>query len=166
MENNRREEVIDWLNDAYAMERGLEITLKKQAENTDAHRAVRERANIHLDETKAHAERIEECLKMLGSSPSSLKTATGQMLEMGKGLMTKFAQDERVKDFLAAYGAEYFEVACYKSLIAGARAAGEDAIVPLLEQNLKQDLAMAEWLDMNIETVTRDYLNSAAVAKA
>ena len=44
MATTRRDEVIDWLNDAYAMERGLEITLRKQAENNDMHRAVRERA--------------------------------------------------------------------------------------------------------------------------
>jgi ferritin-like metal-binding protein YciE len=79
-------------------------------------------------------------------------------------MMTKFARDERIKDFLAAYGSEYFEVACYKSLIAGARAAGEEEIVPLLEQNLKEDVAMAEWLDMNVAGITRDYLNTTATA--
>ncbi len=161
MATTRRDELIDWLNDAYAMERALEITLRKQAENKDAHRAVRERARIHLDETTEHAERLVRCLEMLGSTPSTLKTVTGQMLELGKGVTTMFVRDERVKDFLAAYASEYFEVACYKSLIAGAESAGEEDIVPLLEQNLKQDTAMAEWLDMNIAAITRDYLQNA-----
>ena len=125
MATTRRDELIDWLNDAHAMERGLEITLRKQAENKDAHRAVRDRARIHLDETTEHAERLVRCLEMLGSSPSTLKTVTGQMMEIGKGVSTMFARDERVKDFLAAYASEYFEVACYKSLIAGAQAAGD-----------------------------------------
>ncbi len=157
----RRDEVIDWLNDAYSMERSIEITLRKQADNEDAHRALRDRARIHLDETAEHANRVSRCLEMLGSSPSALKTVAGQVMEIGKGLTTKFARDERVKDFLAAYGTEYFEVACYKALIAGAQAAGEEEIVPLLEQNLKQDTAMAEWLDMNIAAITRDYLQNA-----
>jgi ferritin-like metal-binding protein YciE len=104
---------------------------------------------------------------MLGSrTPSTLKTATGQVLEMAKGVTTMFAKDERVKDYLAEYGSEYFEVACYKSLIAGARAAGEEEIVPILEQNLKEDTAMAEWLDMNIDAVTRDYLMNATTTAA
>jgi ferritin-like metal-binding protein YciE len=148
------------------MERGLEITLRKQSENNDVHRAVRDRARIHLDETMQHAERLTQCLQMLGSNPSTVKSMTGQMLEMGKGMMTKFARDERIKDFLAAYGSEYFEVACYKSLIAGARSAGEEEIIPLLEQNLKEDRAMADWLDMNVEGITRDYLNTTATAAA
>jgi ferritin-like metal-binding protein YciE len=83
---------------------------------------------------------------------------------MAKGTTTMFARDERVKDYLAAYGSEYFEVACYKSLIAGARAAGEEEIVPLLEQNLKEDIAMAEWLDMNIDAITREYLSTATTS--
>jgi ferritin-like metal-binding protein YciE len=166
MATTRRDEVIDWLNDAYAMERSLEVMLRKQADNEDVHRAVRERARIHLDETVEHAERVSRCLEMLGSTASAPKTVVGQVTEIAKGMMTKFARDERVKDFLAAYGSEYFEVACYKSLIAGARAAGEEEIVPLLEQNLKEDSAMASWLDMNVEAITRDYLNNTTTATA
>ena len=162
----RRDEVIDWLNDAYAMERGLEVTLGKQAENEAVHRAVRERARIHLEETAEHAERVSRCLEMLGTSPSALKTAAGQVMELAKGFSTAFARDERVKDFLAAYGSEYFEVACYKSLIAAAKAAGEEQIVPLLEQNLKEDSAMASWLDMNVAGITRDYLSNTTTATA
>src|SRR5436190_18628790 len=166
MATTRREEVIDWLSDAHAMERGLQVMLRKQAENDEAHPAIRERARIHLDETKEHARRLERCLELLGSSASSVKSATGQTIEMGKGLMSKMAHDERVKDFLAAYGAEYFEVACYKSLIAGARLARETEIVPLLESNLREDRAMAEWLDANVEVVTADYLVQPEMAGA
>ena len=166
MANTRRDEVIDWLNDAYAMERGREVMLRKQSENNEVHRAVRERARIHLNETTEHADRIAQCLQKLGSSPSTMKSATGQVIEMGKGLMTKFTRDERVKDFLGAYSAEYTEVGCYKSLIAAARAAGEEEIVPLLEHNLKEDRAMADWLDMNVEAITRDYLFNTTSAAA
>jgi ferritin-like metal-binding protein YciE len=162
----RQSNLIDWLNDAYAMERSLEVMLRKQAENAEAHRAVRDRARIHLDETQAHAERVAECLSLLGATPSTLKSATGQVMEMAKGMMTKMASDERVKDFLAAYGAEYFEVACYKALIAAANVAGAESIVPLLEKNLKEDEAMAGWLDLNVNAVVRDYLFNAEPAAA
>jgi ferritin-like metal-binding protein YciE len=158
MATTRREEVIDWLHDAYAMERGLEVTLRKQAENEDVQNAVRVRMRIHLDETAEHANRLQRCLEMLGSAPPAVKSAAGQVMEMGKGFASKFTRDERVKDFLGSYSAECFEVACYKSLIAGARAAGEEKIVPLLKANLGEDKEMAEWLDMNVEPVTREYL--------
>jgi ferritin-like metal-binding protein YciE len=162
----RRSDVIDWLNDAYAMERSLEVMLRKQAENEEAHHAVRERARIHLDETEVHAQRVTECLDMLGETPSTLKSVTGQAMEFAKGMMSKVASDERVKDFLCAYSAEYFEVACYKALIAGASVAGADEIVPLLEKNLKEDEAMAIWLDRNVNAVVRDYLFDASAPAA
>jgi ferritin-like metal-binding protein YciE len=95
---------------------------------------------------------------MLGSTPSTIKTAAGQAMEFAKGMMSKMASDERVKDFLCAYSAEYFEVACYKALIAGAAVAGAEEIVPILEKNLKEDQAMASWLDQNVNAVVRDYL--------
>src|SRR3954471_22773226 len=82
--NTRRSDLIDWLNDAYAMERSLEVMLRKQAENEEAHRAVRERARIHLDETRAHADRVAECLSMLDAKPSTFKSTTGQVMEMAK----------------------------------------------------------------------------------
>ena len=164
--NTRRSDLIDWLNDAYAMERSLEVMLRKQAENEEAHRAVRERARIHLDETEVHAERVSECLSLLDATPSTFKTVTGQAMEFAKGMMSKMASDERVKDFLAAYGAEYFEVACYKALIAAASVAGAESIVPLLEKNLKEDQAMASWLDQNVNAVVRDYLFDASSTAA
>jgi ferritin-like metal-binding protein YciE len=159
---NRREEINDWLNDAYAMERALEITLEKQANSAEVHRAIRERAAIHLDETRAHAERVQRCLEILGSTPSTVKTTASQVLETGKKYVTMFARDERVKDYLAATGAEYFEVACYKALIAAARLAGEDEIVTLLTQNMNEDAATARWMDDNIDAVIRDYLTEGA----
>jgi ferritin-like metal-binding protein YciE len=160
----RQNDLVHWLNDAYAMERSLEVMLRKQAENEDVHHAIRERARIHLDETEAHAERVAECLDMLGETPSTLKTVTAQGMEFAKGMMSKMASDERVKDFLCAYSAEYFEVACYKALIAAASVAGAETIVPLLEKNLKEDEAMATWLDRNVNAVVRDYLFDAAPA--
>jgi ferritin-like metal-binding protein YciE len=164
--NGRRSEVIGWLNDAYAMERSLEVMLRKQAANEDAHHAIRERARIHLDETEAHAERVAQCLEMLGETPSTIKSVASQVMEFAKGTMSKMASDERVKDFLCAYGAEFFEVACYKALIAGATVAGVEEIVPLLEKNLKEDEAMAGWLDGNVAAVVRDYLLQGSTATA
>jgi ferritin-like metal-binding protein YciE len=159
---NKRDELVSWLNDAYAMERALQITLEKQVNSSEVHRAVRERAGIHLDETRAHAERVQQCLEMLGHTPSPIKTTAAQVMESGKKFMTMFARDERVKDYLAATGAEHFEVACYRALIAAAQFAGEEGIVPLLEQNLSEDTATARWLENNIAAVVRDYLSESA----
>src|SRR4051812_43385729 len=159
---DRSDELISWMNDAYAMERALEITLEKQSRNEELHAAIRERAAIHLDETRAHAERLEGCLRTLGTEPSTLKAAAAQTLETAKKFTTMFASDERVKDYLATTGAEFFEVACYRALVAAAKQLGHDVLVPSLEQNLREDQAMAQWLEDNIDVTVRGYLSSVA----
>src|SRR5215218_2172672 len=95
---NERDELIDWLRDAYAMERGLETTLQKQAENEELSPAVRRGAAKHLEETRRLAEEVRTVLQALGTDSSALKTGIGRMAEMTKGLGTAFARDERIKD--------------------------------------------------------------------
>ena len=50
-------------------------------------------------------------------------------------------------------------------MIAGAEAAGEGQIVPLLTQNMKEDTAMAEWLDVTRVSGQRE-LDSCCVTGA
>jgi ferritin-like metal-binding protein YciE len=67
-----------------------------------------------------------------------------------------------MKDYFVATAAEYFEVVCYTALIIAAGEAHEERIIPLLQQNLKEDQARARWLDEKIEAVIRDYFATAA----
>ena len=160
-----RDEVIDWLRDAYAMERGLEITLNKQAESEDLSPLLRSQAGVHLAETKQHAEAVKACLEKLGSDVSTIKTGVAQLMEMGKGLGTVFARDERVKDLLAAYASEHFEIACYKALRAGALAIGEGAIAQVCESIIPDEENMARWLDQHLPEVVTSYLQEAGQKK-
>ena len=153
-----RDELIDWLRDAYAMERGLEITLGKQAESEDLSPTLRQQARVHLAETRSHAEAVKACLEKLGSDTSTIKTGMAKTMEIVKGMGTNFARDERVKDLLAAYASEHFEIACYRALHTAATVAGEPAIVAVCESIIPDEENMAEWLDMNLPTVVREYL--------
>jgi ferritin-like metal-binding protein YciE len=159
---NTRDELIDWLRDAYAMERGLEVTLRKQSESEELTPAARERAGLHLDETRQHAEAVKTCLEQLGADSSTLKTSFAKVTESVKGLGTAFARDERVKDVLAGYASEHFEIACYKALRAAAKLAGEPGIVAMCDLILPDEEAMARWLDQNLPDVVTSYLAEAA----
>ncbi|HEX8310417.1 MAG TPA: ferritin-like domain-containing protein [Chthoniobacteraceae bacterium] len=161
---NAKDELIDWLRDAYAMERGLEITLQKQAANAELNSTIREQARLHLEETKRHAEAVHACLEQLGADTSALKTGLAKMLEIGKGLGTTFASDERVKDLLAAYASEHFEIACYKALRAGALEIGHPEIAAVCDSILPDEERMAGWLDANLSNVVSGYLRETQAA--
>lgn len=159
-----KDELIDWLRDAYAMEKAMELSLKKQIDNQSLSMLVREQSAVHLKETQHHAEAVAACLKRLGSETSTLKTAMAKGLEIMKGASTAFAGDHRVKDLLGMCAAEHFEIACYTALRAGAARFGIFEIVETCNKIIKDEQRMADWLEANLPHVVMTYLEETAVA--
>lgn len=158
------DELIEWLRDAYAMEKAMELALKKQIETKNVSALMRDQAALHLAETRHHAEAVGDCLKQLGSDTSTLKTAMARGLEIMKGASTAFSGDHRVKDLLGICAAEHFEIACYTALRAGAARFGIFEIVETCNRILKEEQRMADWLEANLPHVVMGYLEEAGGA--
>lgn len=112
----------------------------------------------HLQETHGQQQRLEQILRRLGTSHSTLK-------DMGMGLMGNLAalahapaQDEVVKNSFANYAFEHYEIAAYKALLTFAAAAGDQQGAQLLQQNLDEEVAMAKWLGEHLDEVAGTYL--------
>jgi ferritin-like metal-binding protein YciE len=159
-----RETLKNWLRDAYAMEQGLVRTLRRQAEHADEHPHVRRKLEEHAALTENQASRVAGCLDRLGEDPSKVKTALGAVEGVMSGMMSAVAGDDVVKDALACYGAESFEIACYRALSVGARALGEDEIATTCEAILGEEEQMAQWVEQNLPSLVRDYLQAGATA--
>lgn len=153
-----RDQVIDWLRDAYAMERGLETALEKQSKNEDLSAQIRERAERHLEETRRHAEEVKSALQSLNTDTSALKTGMGKVIQATKGMGTAFAEDERIKDLLDAYSMEHFEIACYTALSAAAERAGLAQVVAACNRIIPDEERMADDLLEAIPSEITDYL--------
>jgi ferritin-like metal-binding protein YciE len=161
-----RDELIDWMRDAYAMERGLEITLEKQAKNEDLPVKLRTQAEKHLQETRRHAEQLKGCLDSMGSDTSTIKTGMAKGMEILKGTATALTRDEEVKDLLAAYASEHFEIACYTALRAGAEQPGEPQVVTVCDSIIPDEMRMAEWLLKNLPSLVSSYLMEHELAES
>jgi ferritin-like metal-binding protein YciE len=159
-----KKEIIDWLRDAYAMERGLEVTLKRISESDDHSALIRSGAARHLEETRAHAAVVESLLKSLGSDVSNVKAGLGMAAETVKGVGTRMARDEQVKDVLASYAMEHFEIACYTALAAGADTAGLPEISDACWRIIAQEQAMAKSLFDALPGVVGQYVSQAEAA--
>jgi ferritin-like metal-binding protein YciE len=150
------EQLVAWLDDAYAMESGLVSILQNHATHferslPEAHARVRE----HITETRRHMERLEQCLRVLNSTPSTTKSTFSSVMGALEGMSTVVFRDELVKDTLADYAAEQFEVACYTALVTAARQCGYPDIASLCEDNLREDQAMATWLLQQVPAVVQ-----------
>ncbi|MFL6231704.1 MAG: ferritin-like domain-containing protein [Thermoanaerobaculia bacterium] len=154
-----RETLIGWLNDAYAMEKGLVQVLENHADDVKDRPEMYRKIAQHLEQTKMHAERVRECVERLGGSVSTVKTAMGAVSGFFQGRSTGASPDELVKNALSDYAAEHFEIASYKALIAAARLLGENQVVQVCEAILRDEQDMANWLEQNLPNVVQEYLN-------
>ena len=119
------------------------------------------RIEQHVTETRIHADRLEQCLRLLGTTPSTLKSTLSSVMGTVESVATGMFSDEDVKNALSDYASEQFEVACYHALSTAARQLGHDEIATLCEKNMREDEAMALWLRDQIPTVVSNTLGLA-----
>lgn len=158
---NSREQLIAWLNDAYSMEKSLEETLERHAKDAEKDPEVHARVTRHIEETREQAETVKGCIESLGGSVSKVKSALAGMMGSMQGMANKPAGDTMVKNALADYAAEHFEIASYRALIEGARTLGEEQIALKLTAILHQEEDMARFLEQKLPGAVRTALADA-----
>ena len=159
---DRKETLIGWLNDAYAMEKGIIPVLENHVKDAEKFPEIQTRMRAHLEQTKRQADQVKMLVERLGGSTSAVKTTMGTIGGFFSGMSTGAAPDELVKNALADYSTEHFEIACYRALIAGAQALGETEVVRVCEQILREEEEMARWLESNLPMVVNLYLGTEA----
>lgn len=142
-----RDQLITWLNDAYAMEQALEETLKQHAADAKDDVEVHGRIQRHIEETRNQAVTVKECLQSLGGEVSGVKSAFANVFGAMQGMVNKPMGDTMVKNAIADYAAEHFEIATYRALIDTAKKIGEDEIARKLTDILRQEQDMAQFLE-------------------
>jgi ferritin-like metal-binding protein YciE len=159
--SDAREWLIQWLRDAHAMEEQAETMLSGQLSRLEHYPELSSRIQLHLEETKQQASRLQSCLDGIGEGTSSMKDAGGKLMATAQSISGVFAGDEVMKGSLASYTFEHMEIASYTILIAAANAAGETEVARICEQNLREEEAMAEWLERNLASTTAMFLARA-----
>lgn len=161
-----RDQLINWLNDAIGMEENLVNVLDNQVKDFENYPQIQRQIQDHLEVTKGHADLVRQCVKDLGGSPSTMKQAVGKVQGIFAGLMTGPADDELVKNLLADFASENFEIACYTSLISACDEIGESRISSICQRILSDEEAMAQRCLDAIPIITRDYLVQKGHEKA
>lgn len=157
-----REHLIDWLRDAHGMEvKALDI-LEKQASRLESYPEMQARVRQHAEETRRQAEQVAGCIERLGGDTSTVKDVTGKVMGTMAALTNAMADDEVVKNTLADYAFEHFEIACYRSLIAAAEATGDTQTAEVCRDILREEEAMASWIGERIPMVTQSFLQRDA----
>jgi ferritin-like metal-binding protein YciE len=158
-ENETRDIFVVGLRNAHAMENQALSIMKPQLSRIESYPEVAEKLQQHIRETEGQIKRIEDVLEGLSEDHSALKDIAlslgGSMAAMGHTV----AGDEILKNSLANFAFENYEIAAYTSLITVAEAGGFMTAISVLKQNLAEEQAMAAWLNENLPAVTRKFLS-------
>ncbi len=160
MNNNQRDTLVTWLKDAYAMEQGIVEILERQIGQFENMPDAQEKILQHLELTKTQAERVRACVERFGDDVSHVKSGVANMLGAVQGMSTVMAKDRMVKDAMANYAIEYFEIASYMAIVAAAREMGLEDIASVCETIITEEQDMADWLEMQLPMVVRQHFLS------
>ncbi len=164
MNDNKQMDMLrTWLKDAYAMEQGIVEVLEKQIPQFDDMPDAQTKIRQHLELTKTHADRVRGCVEQLGDDVSHVKAGMANFLGTVQGLSTVMADDKMVKNAMADYAVEHFEIASYLAIVAACREMGHDEIAGICETIIQEEMEMADWLKQQLPMVVRQHTFKTAV---
>jgi len=135
--NTLRETFLEELADIYDAEKQLIQALPKVAKAAH-HEDLRQGIEEHLEQTREHANRIEQVFEILEEKARTRKCKAMQgLLAEGKELMDEKAGDAAL--ICAAQKVEHYEIATYGSLVSWANLLGEEDAANLLEETLEEE---------------------------
>ncbi|WP_424137938.1 ferritin-like domain-containing protein [Roseomonas chloroacetimidivorans] len=162
MQESIREIYVTGLVNARSVETEAIQLLSRQVERLENYPEVEQVLRRHITESEQQRDRLDAILESLGTSSSGLKDlvtgAMGNMAAMAHGI----APDEILKNSLANYAFEHFEIASYKSLLTLADLAGDTRSPAALQESLREEERMAQWCEDNLDAIVRKYAMRSA----
>ena len=162
MQESHRDLYITGLVNARALETQAIELLSRQVERLENYPEMERALRLHIRESEAQAERLDAILAAHGTSGSTTKEFLLGVVGNVAALAHAPMQDEVLKNALANFAFEHFEIASYKSLLVLADLAGDSVAPPALRQSLQEEERMAQWCADNLEPTVRAYAERAA----
>jgi ferritin-like metal-binding protein YciE len=149
---------VTGLQNAHAVESQALSLIDRQLDRLVRYPEIADRLRSHRLETEDQIRRLDDILGSLGERSSSLKDLAlgfmGNLAAMGNVM----ASDEVLKNQFVNAAFENFEVASYTSLVALAEASELPTAAALLQETLKEEIAMAAWVQDSLRGLTLKYV--------
>ncbi|HEV2748870.1 MAG TPA: ferritin-like domain-containing protein [Allosphingosinicella sp.] len=148
---------VTGLQNAHAVEQQALALIDRQLDRLVRYPELADRLRLHRAETRQQVARLDEILRSLHESHSSFKDLAMNLIGNVAAIGNAMAGDEILKNSFVTFAFENFEIASYRSLLALAEAGGFAAAAPLLETTLREEQAMAAWLEERLPSITLAY---------
>ena len=150
------------LRNQHAVETQAIGTIQNELSYMEDYPDLHARMKTDKQRSETQAARLDDLLARHGSSKSTAKEAVVGAVATVAGFAHVGANDDVVKNVLAAIGYKAYEIASYKALIALAEAAGADQDKGVLEQSMQEEQEMGDWLGSHLPALVHAYLAQKA----
>ncbi len=150
------------LRNQHAVETQAIGTVKNQLSRMEPYPELHAKMQAERESSTTQAARLDDLLAKHGTSKSIAKEAVTGTVSTVAGFSHAAASDEVLKNVLSALGFKAYEIGSYKVLMTLAEAAGAADDVPVLEQSMKEEQEMGDWLGSHIPDFVQAYLAQQA----
>jgi len=148
MADRLQEKLIDYIEDAHAMEQNVHQMLGSMIATTQDEEILQELEH-HKVETERHEERLRERLDAYGRGTSLRKETQTIAAALMKGVVDQVRADRPGKNARDGFVTEHMEIAAYELLERLARRAGDVETAEVARQNRAEEEEMARKIDAN-----------------
>lgn len=160
-----KEIYLTGLRNQHAVENQAIELLERQVGRLENYPEMEERMRRHIEESREQARRLEDLLSQHDTSHSSIKDAALSLVGNMAALGHSVASDEVMKNTMANFAFEHFEIAAYTSLLTLADMVGHSAARTVLETSLREERDMAAWIAEHIDQTVRRFVERSAAGQ-
>ena len=120
------------------------------------------RMSADKERSVEQAARLDQLMEKHGTAKSVVKEMVTGAVATVAGFVHAPSDDDMLKNVLAAIGYKAYEISSYKLLITLAEAAGAAGDKAVLEQSMKEEMEMGDWLGSHLPSLAHQYLAKAA----
>ena len=156
--NTAKDVYLTGLRNQHAVETQAIGTVKNQLSRLEAYPELHAKMEQERAQSTEQAARLDTLLAKYDTAKSVAKEAVTGAIATVAGFAHVGADDEVLKDVLAAIGFKAYEIASYKVLITLAQSAGAAGDASVLEQSMREEQEMGDWLGSHLPNFVQSYL--------
>lgn len=146
------------LRNQHAVETQAIGTIQNELPRMKAYPELHAQMEADHKRSVTQAARLDQLLEKHGSSKSAIKEAVTGTVATVAGFVHAGADDEVLKNVLAAIGYKAYEISSYKVLLTLADAAGASDDKAVLVQSMQEEQEMGDWLGTHLPNFVHAYV--------
>ncbi len=164
MSSNATEIYLTGLRNQHAVETQAIGTIQNEMPRMKAYPELYAKMAEDKERSTTQAARLDELLAKHGTAKSLAKEAASGAIATVAGIAHVGSKDDVLKNVLAAVGFKAYEIASYKVLLTLADAAGAGDDKAVLEQSMKEEQEMGDWLGGHLPDLVHAYVGQRQAA--